>query len=163
MNTKSKQIRNFAWLLFVSLILNIGMAIHIGHHHSNPDTIVKTEVKFDTIVKYNYSTDTIHVKDTITKYNTKIINDTVYIENRGHDYLYSNDIYTLSVNAVKLNWYNLDIHKVDTFTFVKQVEIPVKIPSKKPRFYYGIGVGAGYGLFNKKPDLYIGFNAGLQF
>ena len=33
----------------------------------------------------------------------------------------------------------------------------------KDRLYFGAGVGVGYGLFNKKPDVFIGLNAGVKF
>lgn len=163
MNTKSKQIRNFTWLLFVSLILNIGMAIHIGHHHSNPDTIVKTEtitkILKDTVIHIKYETDTFYVKE----YIDRGIIDTVYVSDSTTLYNYKDSIINIKMLANKLEWLKYDINKMDTVTLYETIKQPIYIKKKKPLFYYGIGVGAGYGLFNKKPDLYIGFNAGLQF
>lgn len=163
MNEKSRRLRNFTIALFISLLFNIGMAIHIGHHHSNPETIIKTEVKFDTIVHFKYNTDTIHVKDTLFRNKTIIVNDTVYVERRYNDFIFNDPYYTLFVNAIDVKKYKLDIHKTDTITFTKEIEIPIYVKPKKPIFYYGIGLGVGYGLFTKKPDLYIGMNAGFRF
>lgn len=164
MNTKSKQILTLSIILMVSIIINFGMAVHIGYcHHKTPNTIVKTEIKFDTIIDFKYNTDTVYVKENETKYKTIIVNDTTYIEDRGHDYNFSNDVYTLSANAVKLNWYNLEIHKKDTVQFTKQVEIPIYVKPKKSHFYYGVGIGYGYGITSKKFDVYAGFNVGFKF
>lgn len=161
--TKRREINYLLLIAIFSLILNIGLAVHIGWHHQHPNTIVKTEVKFDTIINFEYKTDTVHVKETETKYKTIVVNDTVYIEDRGHNYHYGDDVYTLDINAVKLNWYNLNIHKKDTITFTKEIEVPIYVKQKKSHWYYGIGVGVGYGIFSKKPDVYVGLNAGFRF
>lgn len=163
MKQREKEKFKILTLLIISLLFNIGMAIHIGHHHSNPDTIIKTEVKFDTIVRFKYNTDTIYVKDTLFRNKTITINDTVYVERRYNDFIFNDPYYTLFVNAIDVKKYKLDIHKTDTISFTKEVEIPIYVKPKKPDLYIGIGLGVGYGLFTKKPDLYIGMNAGFRF
>ena len=48
-------------------------------------------------------------------------------------------------------------------------DVTVFVPKKtfieklKEKTYVGVGVGAGYGFFNKKPDIYIGINVGIKF
>lgn len=163
MNEKSRRLRKFTIALFISLLFNIGMAVHIGYHHSHPDMLIKKEVKYDTIVSFKYDTDTIYVKDTLFRNKTVTVNDTVYVERCYNDFIFNDPYYTLLVNAIDVKKYKLDIHKTDTITCTREVEIPIYIKPKKPIFYYGIGMGIGYGLFTKKPDLYIGINAGFRF
>lgn len=163
MKQRKKEKFKILTLLIISLLINIGMSIHIGYHHTHPDYVVKTEIKVDTFIETKYETDTIIIPDTLYKYKTIVINDTTYIERHYNDYIFNDDYYTLFINAVDLNKYKLDIHKTDTIRFTKQVEVPIYVKPKEKHWYYGIGMGVGYGLFNKKPDIYIGISAGYKF
>ena len=48
-------------------------------------------------------------------------------------------------------------------------DVTVFMPKKKffqkikENTYFGVGIGAGYGIINKKADIYIGINAGIKF
>lgn len=118
--------------------------------------------QFDTIISVIYKTDTIFPKNEI-KYETKIINDTVYIKDEPHTTRDSNDVYTIDINAVKLNWYKLDIHAKDTIVKTNTIYDIKKNEPQRSKFYYGIGIGTGYGLITKKPDIFVGFNIGYRF
>ena len=115
------------------------------------DTIVNTVIKGDTIFIKGKDTHTIH---------TKLINDTVYIKDEPLTYADSTKDYTFHANAVKLNWYKVDIHHRDTITLrdtTRIVDIQT-VKEKRNPLSVGFGAGVGYGLFTKKPDIFIGIN-----
>ena len=163
MKQREKEKFKIFTLLIISLLFNIGMSIHIGHHHSNPDTIVKTEtitkILKDTVIHIKHETDTLYVKE----YIDRGIIDTVFVSDSATLYNYKDSIINIKMLANKLEWLKYDINKMDTVTLYETIKQPIYIKKKKPLFYYGIGVGAGIGMFSKKPDIYIGINAGLQF
>lgn len=56
---------------------------------------------------------------------------------------------------------NQDYPKLDSITFklkYKQINTNTIIekPKKDKRWNVGVGVGTGYGLINKKPDVFVG-------
>ncbi len=145
-------------LLILSIILNI-------HLYCNPRIKVEKEKEIvtDTIIEWRYSTDTIYLDKVNTKYEYKYItiNDTVYIENKPQHYTDTTSNYTFEAQAVKLDWYKLDVHKTDTVTQTKIEYVYNKGNKRKIHFNHGIQFGVGYGLINNKPDVFIGY--GFQF
>lgn len=115
------------------------------------DTIVNTIIKGDTIRIKGKDTETIH---------TKLINDTVYIEDKPRTYADSTRNYTFHAEAVKLNWYKVDIHTKDTITLRDTTRIieTQTVKQKRNPLSVGFGIGAGYGILSKKPDIFIGIN-----
>ena len=121
-----------------------------------------TVQKRDTIVEYKYSTDTIYNTKTNTEYKYITINDTVYIENKPEIYKDSTENYDITINAVKLNNYQLNIHHTDTITYTNEI-IKNVYNKKKYHFTHGISLGVGYGVWNKRPDLFIGYSVMYSF
>lgn len=138
----------------ISLILS-----HSGK--TSPERVVEYIHKRDTVIKWKYDSDTVYMTNTRTKYETKVINDTVWIKNEPFTTTDSTSNYVIDINAVKLNWYRLRMMKNDTITIntttVKNINTP------KSGFYYGIGVGVGYGFINRKPDIFVGLTIGYRF
>ena len=99
--------------------------------------------------------------NTRTKYETKVINDTVWIKDEPFTTTDSTSNYVIDINAVKLNWYRLRMMKNDTIT-INTTTIKT-INSPKSGFYYGFGVGMGYGFINRKPDIFVGLTIGYRF
>lgn len=144
----------------ISLIFNVYLL-------TREDKIIEKEIveyveRKDTVVSIKKEYDTVYVKK--PEYITKIINDTVYIRDISHEYRFNHSDYDLYVNAVKLNNYKLDIHAKDTITLyqTKFIEKTLK-ENKRPLITHGIQVGAGYGLINKKPDVYVGYGLQINF
>lgn len=140
----------------ISLILS-----HSGK--TSPERVVEYIHTRDTVIKWKYDTDTIYIKgkDKI-KYETKVINDTVWIKDEPVTTTDSTSNYVIDINAVKLNWYRLRMMKNDTITINTTTVKTINSPSKGG-FYYGLGVGAGYGFINRKPDIFVGFTLGYRF
>ena len=139
----------------ISLILS-----HSGK--TSPERVVEYIYIRDTVIQWKYDTDTIYTKgkDRI-KYETKVINDTVWIKDEPITTTDSTSNYVIDINAVKLNWYRLRMMKNDTITI--NTTTVKTINSPKAGFYYGLGVGAGYGVFTRKPDIFVGFTLGYRF
>lgn len=124
--------------------------------------------------KYKYITDTIYVPITET------IMDSVYYYTDNNDTIK----YDLYINASNIKWHKTNFELNDKFTIISS-ELSENINSlvvkhsenvdivnvdawkKKTKFkdhiFYGPSIGVGYGFFNKKLDVYIGFTAGYQF
>ena len=119
------------------------------------DSIFVIKAKSDTIfyTKYidRFKTDTIFIHDTLT-------NETIDTTMLYH---YKDSVLDLDIQAKKLDWLKYNIHYKDTITYYNKI-IECK-EKKKPLFYYGIGIGAGYGLINNNFDIFIGGSAGIQF
>lgn len=155
------------WIPYIIIALLIGIIIFSYYHPKEKiinirtiDTVLITQVKSDTIwkdrIKYRdrWKTDTLY-------YNNP--NDSSKIDST-QIYHYTDSIININLQAKKLDWLQYNIYKKDT---VKLIEHSIKYEYndgiRKPIFYYGIGVGVGYGLINKKADVYVGFNVGLNF
>ena len=119
-------------------------------------------VKHDTIVKFQLKTDTIHWYKIKYKnkvyYDTVHVNDYVYIRDTAVVHRDSTENYSIDISAVKLDWYKLDIHARDTITTEKIINNTIYKP-KKNNFTVGLSVGYGYGLIHQKPDAFVGVTA----
>ena len=156
--------RTLAWILGIMLALSLASNIAlIAERERDRDNTPKVEYvhKTDTVIKWKYDSDTVYMTNTRTKYETKVINDTVWIKDKPFTTTDSTSNYIIDINAVKLNWYRLRMMKNDTITIntttVKNITAP------KSGFHYGIGVGAGYGFINRKPDIFVGLTIGYRF
>lgn len=152
-------------IIFValSLLLMITTILLILSHSgkTSPERVVEYIHTRDTVIQWKYDTDTIYMNNTRTKYETKIINDTVWIKDEPFTTTDSTSNYVIHINAVKLNWYRLRMMKNDTITI--NTTTVKTISSPKSGFHYGIGVGVGYGFINRKPDIFVGFTIGYRF
>ena len=158
--------KKLIYILSILLIISLSLNIHYYNKGRSSDYNLEKEYitvqKRDTIVEYKYRTDTIYntKKDTEYKYITR--NDTVYIENKPEIYKDSTDNYDITIQSVKMDWYKLNIHHRDSITYTKEI-IKNIYNKKKQHFNHGITLGVGYGLWNKKPDLFIGYSVMYSF
>jgi hypothetical protein len=128
---------------------------------TSPERVVEYIHTRDTVIKWKYDTDTVYMTNTRIKYETKVINDTVWIKDEPVTTTDSTSNYVIDINAVKLNWYRLRMMKNDTITI--NTTTVKTISSPKSGFFYGLGVGAGYGIVNRKPDIFVGGMIGYRF
>ena len=156
-------------LYILSILLIISLSLNIYYYNKgcssgyNLEKEYVTVQKRDTIVEYRYNTDTIYNTKTKTEYKNITINDTVYIENKPEIYKDSTDNYDITIQSVKMDWYKLNIHHRDTITYTKEIIKNVYTKPKKQHFNHGITLGEGYGVWNQKPDLFIGYSVMYSF
>ena len=157
--------RTLVWILGIilalSLVSNIAL-IAERERDNTPKRVVEYIHTRDTVIKWKYDTDTVYrMTNTRTKYETKVINDTVWIKDEPFTTTDSTSNYVIDINAVKLNWYRLRMMKNDTITINTTTIRTTNSP--KSGFYYGLGVGVGYGFINRKPDIFVGLTIGYRF
>ena len=155
-----------SFIISILLIISLSFNIHQCNRKRDKEYVnIEKEVtveKTDTIVDYIYKTDTIYNTKTNTEYKYLTINDTVYIENKPEIYKDSTDNYDITIQSVKMDWYKLNIHHRDTITYTKEI-IKNVYNKKKQHFNHGITLGVGYGVWNQKPDLFIGYSVMYSF
>lgn len=105
----------------------------------------KTRFKTDTIVKNG---DTIQIP--IDRY--------VYTDTLSDSVSYKAILrgYRASLDSITINYPHRTIKAVKTQTITLQ-------KTKVKHWNYGINAGIGYGIFNRKPDAFIGFTFGYSF
>lgn len=150
-------------IVALSLLLMITTISLILSHSwkTSPERVVEYIHIRDTVIQWKYDTDTVYMTNTRVEYETKVINDTVWINDEPVTTTDSTSNYVIDINAVKLNWYRLRMMKNDTITI--NTTTVKTISSPKSGFYYGLGVGAGYGIVNRKPDIFLGGMIGYRF
>ena len=144
-------------------------------------TEIQTKVETDTV--FQERIDTIHLTHTVTRYkpqptrtDTIFVTDTQTQEVAQHiKKTYEVDslhIDTTCTPPASVNYHLLvrtDNYDVDSIALRFNVDYPkiiqtqtiTKTVTKKKHWNYGIQTGLGYGVYNRKPDLYIG--VGLQY
>ena len=144
-------------------------------------TEIQTKVETDTV--FQERIDTIHLTHTVTRYrpqptrtNTIFITDTQTQEVAQHiKKTYEVDslhIDTTCIPPASVNYHLLvrtDNYDVDSIALRFNVDYPkitqtqtiTKTVTRKKHWNYGIQTGFGYGIYNRKPDLYIG--VGIQY
>ena len=150
-------------IVVLSLLLIITTISLILSHYgkTSPERVVEYIHTRDTVIQWKYDTDTIYITNTRIKYETKVINDTVWINDEPVTTTDSTANYVIDINAAKLNWYRLRMMRNDTITINTTTVKTISPP--KGGFFYGLGVGAGYGLINRKPDIFVGGMIGYRF
>ena len=144
-------------------------------------TEIKTKVETDTV--FQERIDTIHLTHTVTRYrpqptrtDTIFVTDTQTQEVAQHiKKTYEVDslhIDTTCIPPASVNYHLLvrtDNYDVDSIALRFNVDYPkiiqtqtiTKTITRKKHWNYGIQTGIGYGIYNRKPDLYIG--VGIQY
>lgn len=144
-------------------------------------TEIQTKVETDTV--FQERIDTIHLTHTVTRYRPQPTRtDTIFITDAQTQEVaqhikktYEVDslhIDTTCIPPASVNYHLLvrtDNYDVDSIALRFNVDYPkiiqtqtiTKTVTKKKRWNYGIQTGFGYGVYNRKPDLYIG--VGIQY
>lgn len=155
-----------SFILSILLIISLSFNFHQCNRKRDKEYVNnEKEViveKTDTIIDYMYKTDTIYNTKTNTEYKYITKNDTAYIENKPEIYKDSTEKYDITIQSVKMDWYKLNIHHRDTITYTKEI-IKNVYNKKRQHLNHGITLGVGYGVWNQKPDLFIGYSVMYSF
>ena len=139
-------------------------------------TEIQTKVETDTV--FQERIDTIHLTHTVTRYRPQPTRtDTIFITDAQTQEVAQHIKKTYEVDSLQIDTtstphgmvsYHLlvrtDNYDVDSIALRFNVDYPkiiqtqtiTKTVTKKKRWNYGIQTGLGYGIYNRKPDLYIG-------
>ena len=144
-------------------------------------TEIQTKVETDTV--FQERIDTIHLTHTVTRYRPQPTRtDTIFVTDAQTQEVaqhikktYEVDslhIDTTCIPPASVNYHLLvrtDNNDVDSIALRFNVDYPritqtqtiTKTVTRKKHWNYGIQTGFGYGIYNRKPDLYIG--VGIQY
>ena len=151
-------------IYILSIILIISLVLNVYQCNRKKDVAeIEKEViveKCDTIIQTKLKTDTIYFND--IQYKTINVKDTVWIEAKNREYKDSTEDYDITINAVKLNNYQLNIHKRDSIQYENKIirETIVKKEKQNP-FGISLFLGPAYDLYNKQMGVSVGI--GLTF
>lgn len=151
-------------------ILSVVLAISLLYNYKACTSTANTVTIERTDTMYITKTDTLPYikKETVTHYikvpvpKDSIIHDTINAEVVQRTYT-NDSLYVAYVSGIRYNDYpRLDSISVTQHTILREVErtIPVAEPR---RFRIGLQVGAGFGVFSQKPDIYIGIGGQISF
>lgn len=144
-------------------------------------TEIQTKVETDTV--FQERIDTIHITHTVTRYRPQPTRtDTIFITDAQTQEVAQHIKKTYEVDSLQIDTtskphgmvsYHLlvrtDNYDVDSIALRFNVDYPkiiqtqtiTKTVTRKKHWNYGIQTGLGYGVYNRKPDLYIGL--GIQY
>lgn len=166
--SETNKLRLFWLILGVLVTLCVGV---LTYHPTEVKENVKTVIQTDTIVSYVERVDTVFKPKPVT---TEILRvdtvraDTVLVyESKRYNVPVASDSINGEIEAVvsgvdvaldTINW-RLSF-PVRTVTNTIETE---KVITKKTHLNWGVGVGAGYGLINRQPDIFVGFSVIWSF
>ena len=144
-------------------------------------TEIQTKVETDTVFQEHI--DTMHITHTVTRYRPQPTRtDTIFVTDAQTQEVAQHIKKTYEVDSLQIDTtstphgmvsYHLlvrtDNYDIDSIALRFNVDYPkiiqtqtiTKTVTKKKHWNYGIQTGIGYGIFNRKPDLYIG--VGIQY
>lgn len=144
-------------------------------------TEIQTKVETDTV--FQERIDTMHITHTVTRYRPQPTRtDTIFVTDTQTQEVAQHIKKTYEVDSLQIDTtskphgmvsYHLlvrtDNYDVDSIALRFNVDYPkitqtqtiTKTVTRKKRWNYGIQTGIGYGIYNRKPDLYIG--VGIQY
>ena len=160
--------KNVKALIILTVILTLSLLsnFYLYFLRENVTKEVKVEViKKDTVTDVIRDYDTVYVEKTKYKdryhYDTVMVENKVYVRDTIMNYAFNEKDYDLSVYAVRLDKYKLDIHAKDTVTYVK-TEIKTVVKPKKNLIGLGVIGGYGYGFNSKSVEPFIGVGVTLN-
>lgn len=152
---------NYVLIAVIVVSMGIGALIYYAFDKDktitvNNQTIVPVKI---TEVDYKQLPDIIlddvqSINDTTFVIKTATVTDTII---QSAKFKIASCDTTISDVRIKADYYYLPINKF-AFEISK-----TDIVCKKNWITYGLQLGAGYGIFNKKPDVFIGFGLQLNF
>lgn len=166
--SETNKLRLFWLILGVLVTLCVGV---LTYHPTTVKETVKTVIKTDTITNVIERVDTVYrpkpVETTIIRTDTIKADTILTYESKRYNVPVASDSINGEIEAVvsgvdvaldTINW-RLSF-PVRTVTNTITTE---KVIKQKTHLNWGVGVGAGYGLINRQPDIFVGFSVIWSF
>ena len=156
---KSMLILTVIYLLLFFLVNTNRTCQVIQDKQSQPviitDTI--TNVLYDTVFIDHFEKVKLQVVDTLTIINDSIRIDSVFVEVPISVYRFDTTFFT-DTTVFNLSIQNSGFNvKLDSLSYnFKYTPRPPKTNFFKEHFKFGVGIGTGFGVFSKKPDVFMG-------
>lgn len=169
--------------LLISVSVICVLAFILGRCSKSDSVIESQQIKVDTL--FQERIDTIHLTHTVTKYKPQPTRtDTIYRTDTFTNEVVQHIQKTYEVDSLykdetcippaSVSYHLLvrtDNYDVDSIGLKFNVDYPritetqtiTKTITKKKHWGYGVQTGFGYGIFNRKPDLYIGMGVTYNF
>jgi hypothetical protein len=144
----------------LSLLLALSLVFQYLYH-SNRNS-VENSLKTDTITITKIDTVTV-IKPVIQyRYITQVITDTLYntdsikvpVRIPIERTTYQDSTYRAVISGYRASLDTIQVYPIHTYTTITI--------TKQKRFNIGVQAGVGYGCFNKKPDVYLGFGVSYR-
>lgn len=146
----------------LSLLLALSLVFQYLYHSNRKSK--ENSLKTDTITITKIDTVTIIKPVVQYRYITQLITDTLYnrdsikvpvripIETK----IYQDSTYRAVVSGYRASLDTIQVYPIHTYTTI------TNMITKQKRFNIGVQAGVGYGVFNKKPDIYVGFGVSYR-
>lgn len=146
----------------LSLLLALSITLQYLYHSNRNST--ENSLKTDTITITKIDTVTVTKPVIQYRYITQVITDTLYntdsvlvpvripIETK----IYQDTTYRAVVSGYRASLDTIQVYPIHTTTTITNTI------TKKKRFNIGVQAGVGYGVFNKKPDIYVGLGVSYR-
>lgn len=151
-------------LAIAVLSLLLVLSITFQHlYHSNRNS-VENSLKTDTVTITKIDTVTIMKPVIQYRYITQVITDTLYntdsikvpVRIPIERTTYQDSTYRAVVSGYRASLDTIQIYPTHTYKTI------INTITKQRRFNIGVQAGVGYGVFNKKPDIYVGLGVSYR-
>ena len=145
-------------IYFIIIIILIILNLYQYNHNNKIVKINTVEVR-----------DTVVIRDTLKFDNPTLIYvktepDTLYIESidstvimNKETKVYKDSLYEVQLSGIRPNLDYINVYPKTTYITTEKVSYV----EKKRHFNHGIQVGVGFGVINRKPDVFVGY--GFQY
>ena len=153
------------WILMAVLCMSIAINVWQCSHKPEEYVVIKRDTVWrDSIIREPLPAETIdigktvYIKVPVPKYLPgDTIHDSIEVPIPIIQKRYDDSLYTAWVSGFEPNLDSIDLHLP---TITETVTKTIVKPS--PLITFGIQSGAGYGVFNRQPDVYIGIGGQIN-
>lgn len=146
----------------LSLLLALSITFQYLYHSNRNST--ENSLKTDTITITKIDTVTVTKPVIQYRYITQVITDTLYntdsikvpVQIPIETKIYQDTTYRAVVSGYRASLDTIQVYPIHAITTITNTII------KQKRFNIGVQAGVGYGFFNKKPDVYLGFGVSYR-
>ena len=160
------QIMNYKITTILLTVLSVILLATTIYYTNNQKVVYDTVTQNDTIVIK--SIDTITIEKAKIIYRDVHILDTIFVKDTSlfvEQKVYCDSISTIYISGVKPEIDSIEyrIPKDTVQIYTEKIQtVKEKDNFFKNRFVVTAGVYAGYGLLNRKPDIYVGLGFGIR-
>ena len=160
-------IKSFVILVLVLLVvlLSIKTEKYYQKSQEKPETIYLTDtitnVLYDSVFINHFEKVKLPVVDTVTIINDSIRVDSVFVEVPISVYRFDTTFFT-DTTVFNLSIQNSGFNvTLDSLSYRLEYTPTLKKNYFRDHFKFGVGIGTGFGVFSKKPDVFI--NVGFYY